>query len=103
MFYVEIAARIFQCRIVAVLRKELADIVGIVVEGMRISVGGQERESVRGALLQRRLQAIVIGFIEVRQDEDGSQIGEFYAERRDLGDRVRLVDVSDSIQPGSMA
>lgn len=65
MFYIEVTARIFKGRIPAVLGKELADIVGIIVEGVRIRVGGQEREPVRCPLLQCRLQAVVIGFIEI--------------------------------------
>ena len=41
MGYVEVAARIFAARVRAVLRKELANIVGIVVERMRVSVAKQ--------------------------------------------------------------
>lgn len=49
---VKIAAGIFGRRIRAVLREELADIVGIIVQRVREGVRSEERQAVRSSLLQ---------------------------------------------------
>src|SRR4029077_19916872 len=74
---VEVAAGVLRASILGILWGDRLEVQGTVVEAMTVRVTCGEFQPVRSPLGQRRLQAVVVGTVEVIYEVNDSQVGKF--------------------------